>query len=122
MLAIFLSAALSTSIPQANIKDICRSATVDSLPEDRANASRGCIGDETSARDQLKQEWSRFNAADRSNCVETPGMKFSYVELLTCLEMRADGDGRARDTDADRRSSPPSTIAPSGQQSAAAKP
>jgi hypothetical protein len=92
MLVIFLSAALSTSIPQANIKDICRSATVDSLPEDRANASRGCIGDETSARDQLKQEWHRFNAADRANCVETPGMKFSYVELLTCLEMQRGGN------------------------------
>jgi hypothetical protein len=92
MLAIFLSAALSTSIPQANIKDICRSATVDSLPEDRANASRGCIGDETSARDQLKREWGRFNATDRSNCVETPGMKFSYVELLTCLEMQRGGN------------------------------
>jgi hypothetical protein len=92
MLVIFLSAALSATIPQANIKDICRSATVDSLPEDRANASRGCIGDETSARDQLKQEWGRFNAADRANCVETPGMKFSYVELLTCLEMQRGGN------------------------------
>jgi hypothetical protein len=87
----FLLAALGSSIPQANIKEICKSATVDSLPEDRANASKGCIGDETSAKDQLKKEWGRFNAADRSNCAETPGMKFSYVELLTCLEMQRGG-------------------------------
>jgi hypothetical protein len=92
MLVMFMLASLATSIPQANIQEICRSATVDSLPEDRANASRGCIGDETSARDQLKQEWHRFTAADRSNCVETPGMKFSYVELLTCLEMQRGGN------------------------------
>ena len=92
MLAIFLLAALGASIPQADIKEICRSATVDSLPEDRANAARGCIGDETSARDQLKQEWSRFTSADRSNCAQTPGMQFSYVELLTCLEMQRGGN------------------------------
>lgn len=119
MLVIFLSAALSATIPQANIKDICRSATVDSLPEDRANASRGCIGDETSARDQLKQEWGRFNAADRANCVETPGMKFSYVELLTCLEMQRGGNfGPMSPAGAPPPASPP-PIAPMG---AASKP
>jgi hypothetical protein len=92
MLVMFILASLATSIPEANIQQICRSATVDSLPEDRASASRGCIGDETSARDQLKREWSRFTAADRSNCASTPGMQFSYVELLTCLEMQRGGN------------------------------
>jgi hypothetical protein len=92
MLVMLMLASLATSIPEANIKEICRSATVDSLPEDRANAARGCIGDETSARDQLKQEWNRFTSADRRNCAETPGMKFSYVELLTCLEMQRGGN------------------------------
>jgi hypothetical protein len=51
-----------------------------------------CVGDETSARDQIKREWNRFTAADRSNCAPTPGMQFSYVELLTCLEMQRGGN------------------------------
>lgn len=92
MLVIFVSAAMAATIPQANIQEICRSATVDSLPEDRANASRGCIADEQSAKDQLKRDWGRFSSADRANCAETPGMKFSYVELLTCLEMQKGGN------------------------------
>ena len=91
MLVMFVLAALGASIPQADIKDICQSAQVDALPEDRATALRGCVGDETSARDQLKREWGRFTRADRSNCAQTPGMKFSYVELLTCLEMQRGG-------------------------------
>ena len=66
MLVIFLLASLASSIPAADINKICASAQVDALPEDRAKALRGCVGDETSARDQIKREWNRFTAADRS--------------------------------------------------------
>ena len=92
MPVIFLLASLASSIPAADINKICASAQVDALAEDRAKALRGCVGDETSARDQIKREWNRFTAADRSNCAPTPGMKFSYVELLTCLEMQRGGN------------------------------
>ena len=92
MPVIFLLAALGSSIPAADINKICASAQVDALPVDRAKALRGCVGDETSARDQIKREWNRFTATDRSNCAPTPGMKFSYVELLTCLEMQRGGN------------------------------
>ena len=57
MLVIFL-AALVSSIPAADINKICASAQVDALPVDRAKALRGCIGDETSARDQIRREWN----------------------------------------------------------------
>jgi hypothetical protein len=92
MLAMFLLAALGASIPPANIDKICASAQVGTLPEDRASALRGCVGDETSARDQLRREWGHYSAADKSNCAETPGMQFSYVELLTCMEMQHGGN------------------------------
>ena len=92
MLAMFVLAALGASIPQADIKDICQSAQVGALPEDRATALRGCVGDETSARDQLRREWGRYSAADKGNCASTPGMQFSYVELLTCMEMQHGGN------------------------------
>lgn len=92
MLVMFLLAALGASIPLANLNKICQSAQVDTLPEDRARALRGCVGDETSARDQLRRDWGRYSAAEKSNCAETPGMQFSYVELLTCMEMQHGGD------------------------------
>ena len=92
MVVIFLSAALATSIPQADINQICASAQIDTLPEDRATALRGCVGDETSARDQIRRDWGRYSAAEKSNCASTPGMQFSYVELETCLEMQRGGN------------------------------
>ncbi len=92
MVVMFLLAALGASIPQADINGICESAKVDSLPEDRVTAMRGCVGDETSARDQLRREWGHYSAADKNNCASTPGMQFSYVELLTCLEMQRGGN------------------------------
>jgi hypothetical protein len=91
MLVMFLLAALGASIPQADINKICEGAKVGALPADRVSALRSCIGDETSARDQIKREWNRFTVADRSNCAPTPTMEFSYVELLTCLEMQRGG-------------------------------
>ena len=71
---------------QADIKDICQSAQVDALPEDRATALRGCVGDETSARDQLRREWGRYSAADKGNCASTPGMQFRSpsAQEFTC--------------------------------------
>jgi hypothetical protein len=92
MLAMFLLAALGLSIPQVDINKICQSAKVDSLPEDRVTAMRGCVGDETSARDQLRREWGRYSTVDKGNCAPTPGMQFSYVELLTCMEMQRGGN------------------------------
>ena len=92
MLVLFLLAALGASIPPANINKICASSQVGTLPEDRASALRGCVGDETTARDQLRRDWGHYSAADKSNCAETPGMQFSYVELLTCMEMQHGGN------------------------------
>jgi hypothetical protein len=91
MLVIFLLAALGPSIPQVDVNKICQNVGVESLPEDRATAKRGCVGDETLARDQIRREWGRYSTADKGNCASTPGMQFSYVELLTCMEMQRGG-------------------------------
>jgi hypothetical protein len=91
MLALFVLAALGVSIPQVDLNKICQNVSVDSLPEDRVAATRGCVGDEATARDQLRREWGRYSTADRGNCASTPGMRFSYVELLTCMEMQRGG-------------------------------
>ena len=46
---------------------------------------------EQDAHDQLCEDWTKFNSADRAICVCTM-MDFepTYTELLTCLEMASD--------------------------------
>ncbi len=51
-----------------------------------------CLADETTAQDTLKQNWSKYSAADKSQCVgmERTGGPASYVELASCLEVMRD--------------------------------
>jgi hypothetical protein len=88
MLTLFLLLALESSVPAADIDAICKGAAVASLPEDAAKAARGCQSDEASARDMLRRQWGGFTAAAKDECSTSPGMQFSYVELLTCLQMQ----------------------------------
>jgi len=51
-----------------------------------------CLADETTAQDTLKQNWSKYSASDKTQCVgmATNGGPASYVELLSCLEIMRD--------------------------------
>ena len=51
-----------------------------------------CLGDETTAQDTLKQNWSKYAATDKTTCIgmTTTGGPASYVELLSCLEILRD--------------------------------
>jgi hypothetical protein len=51
-----------------------------------------CLADETAAQDTLKQNWSKYVAGDKSECVGmvTTGGPPSYVELLSCIEIYRD--------------------------------
>jgi hypothetical protein len=53
---------------------------------------KACLGDETTAQDTLKQNWSKYVASDKSDCVGmvTTGGPASYVELLSCVEILRD--------------------------------
>ena len=50
------------------------------------------MGDERTAQDTLSQNWSKYNAADKTQCVGNvkTGGPASYVELLSCLEIMRD--------------------------------
>jgi hypothetical protein len=88
MVPVFFLMALAASMPTSNLDKICQNAKVGALPgQDEASAFQACIADEKTARDQLQQKWRQFSASARGTCAETPGSSFSYVELLTCLEM-----------------------------------
>jgi hypothetical protein len=53
---------------------------------------KACLSDETAAQDTLKQNWSKYAATDKSQCVGmvTTGGPASYVELLSCVEILRD--------------------------------
>ena len=53
---------------------------------------QACLADETTAQDTLKQNWSKYAASDKNECVgmvKTGGPP-SYVELLSCVEILRD--------------------------------
>jgi hypothetical protein len=86
--AIFLIA-IAASLPATHLESVCQSARLGVLPgQDQASAFQTCVQDEKTARDQLRQEWPHFSALARDTCAEPAGVTFSYVELLTCLEMQ----------------------------------
>jgi len=51
-----------------------------------------CLADETTAENTLRQNWPKYLAADKADCVtlEHSGGPASYVELLSCLEVMRD--------------------------------
>jgi len=51
--------------------------------------AEACRKEENTAKNQLKEQWKRFSAATRSNCLQaaTGTAHPSYVELLTCLRI-----------------------------------
>jgi hypothetical protein len=59
-----------------------------------------CLADETAAQDTLKQNWSKYAATDKTECVGMvkTGGPASYVELLSCVEILRDA-GNIRNAD-----------------------
>jgi hypothetical protein len=79
--------AADPQVPNLDVSPTCRPLDKsDMLDESR------CRKSEQEARDQLTRQWADFPAADRSQCIATATMggSASYVELITCLEMKRD--------------------------------
>jgi hypothetical protein len=92
MFTAILLMALAASMPMTNMNSVCQSAKDGALPDDKANAFQSCLNDETTARDELKRKWGHFSVLSRTTCAEPRAVTFSYVELLTCLEMQKGSD------------------------------
>jgi hypothetical protein len=78
----------AADVPRLDVASACRAAADLGVKHD---ADR-CLKSENDARDQLKAQWADFPAADRSLCTQTATMggTASYVELITCLELKRD--------------------------------
>ena len=74
------------TMPKFDVERTCRPTAAAGLPGRDAAA---CQRDENDARTKLEQVWTRYNAAQRSQCAGFAGLDRapSYVELLTCLEI-----------------------------------
>jgi hypothetical protein len=82
-------AAYAADVPTLDVAKTCRPIAGDrslAIDTDR------CFKTEREARAQLTREWENFPAADRGLCTQTATMggTASYVELITCLEMKRD--------------------------------
>jgi hypothetical protein len=90
--------ALADSPPKLDVGPSCDAAARGAIVIGRDKAA--CMGDENAALDVLKQNWTKYNAADKVQCVGNvkTGGPASYVELLSCLEIMRDAK-TIRDTD-----------------------
>jgi hypothetical protein len=87
--AAFVTAAHAGDVPTLDTKLTCHPIGGDlSLGIDTDH----CFKIEQEARDQVTRQWVDFPAADRTLCTQTATMggTASYVELITCLEMKRD--------------------------------
>lgn len=79
---------VADSPPRFDIAASCRDVGKSGI--DIGRPASACQGDEERARAALTARWSQFQPGERTTCVE--GASFggppSYVEVLTCLEMK----------------------------------
>lgn len=82
--------AFAADVPRLNLRATCspldRNDKTIEIDTDR------CLKTENEAREQLTRRWAEFSNADRALCTQTATITSmqSYVELITCLEMRRD--------------------------------
>jgi hypothetical protein len=91
------------SPPKLNVDPSCEAAGRGSVMLGRNKEA--CLADETTAQGTLTQNWSKYSASDKTQCVgmAKTGGPASYVELLSCLEIMRDArnirNGDALETD-----------------------
>jgi hypothetical protein len=68
--------------------------------------AQNCREDEHHAREQLLQQWTQFDTADRVMCdgaAQSGAVEPTYTELMTCLEMTRDNLNRQASAHVARR-------------------
>jgi hypothetical protein len=79
--------AVGNDPPTLDVTTTCAAAAQYSMSTGRDKEA--CLGDESTARATLAQNWSKYKADDKNQCVGTvkTGGPPSYVELLSCIEI-----------------------------------
>ena len=76
--------------PQLEVRTSCKAAARGAVMLGRDE--NACLADESAALGSLRQNWGKYSATDKSQCVgmTKTGGPASYVELLSCLEIMRD--------------------------------
>jgi hypothetical protein len=82
--------ARADSPPRLDVNQSCEAAARGAISAGRDKDA--CLSDEHTAEGVLSQNWSKYSAADKTQCVGNvkTGGPASYVELLSCLEIMRD--------------------------------
>jgi hypothetical protein len=89
-LAVEAQVARADNPPRLKVESSCEAAGRGAIVLGRNKEA--CLADENTAQETLKQNWSKYSSADKTQCVgmATTGGPASYVELLSCLEIMRD--------------------------------
>jgi hypothetical protein len=76
--------------PKLDVVPSCEAAARGAISAGRDKDA--CLSDEHTAESTLAQSWSKYDAADKTQCIGNvkTGGPASYVELLSCLEIMRD--------------------------------
>ncbi len=90
MLGLPAAVALADSPPRLDVAPSCEAAARGAISAGRDKEA--CLVDERTAESVLAQNWSKYDAADKTQCVGNvkTGGPASYVELLSCIEIMRD--------------------------------
>jgi hypothetical protein len=90
MLGLPAAIARADSPPRLDVAPSCDAAARGAISAGRDKDA--CLVDEQTAENALVQNWSKYDAADKTQCIGNvkTGGPASYVELLSCLEIMRD--------------------------------
>jgi hypothetical protein len=106
-----ITTAVADGPPKLDVTTPCNAAAQFALLAGRDKDA--CVNDERMAETTLAQNWSKYSADDKSQCIGTvkTGGPSSYVELLSCIEVLQDAK-QIREGDPLMRSDRPVESAP----------
>jgi hypothetical protein len=79
--------------PRINIEAACSAsvkAVIEAVGDKTAVTMENCLNQERGALTQMDKDWATYTAADREQCIHPREYNPSYVEWLTCLEIKRD--------------------------------
>jgi hypothetical protein len=84
------SSASVRGLPSIDVHKTCQASGGVSGAVPDVGANDACLSSELAARATIVKEWKDFLAADKASCLRPNVYLPSYVEWVTCLEMRRD--------------------------------
>jgi hypothetical protein len=111
LIGLQVAVAVADGPPKFDLAPTCNAAVRFAIVAGRDKEA--CLDDEHTAESTLAQNWSKYNATDKTQCIGNvkTGGPASYVELLSCLEIMRDAK-EVREGDPLIRSNQPVQSAP----------